>query len=539
MEIIDWILVALFLIALTTIGFVFSKRNRNIEDYFAAGRSMPGWLVALAATGTSISAGTFIGSPELGFNTNLTFLMSCVGAVVGGIFVAWLVLPKLYNAKTITIYGYIGDRFGETSKRYTSVMFLIGQLFTSGSRLFIASIAISVICFGGIDFQFIVYSIIILGIISTVYTMAGGIKGLIYIDSLQILLVVGTGIAALVFIFQSLDMNFTDIVSHLRNGMVKLPQQQAYGMGADGTMEGWASGNKLLFVDPSFDITVPYNLIGALFAYAIFKFAQFSTDHEFVQRQLTCKSVRKAGSSLVVSQLMAIPIVFIFLAIGLLLYVKYISDPLAGSITGFFSDARDVFPQYIKNCIPAGVKGIMIIGLLAAALSSFNSAINAMASSFVTDLYLPIRSQRGKAVSDNAEQISSSKNMSALMGALLTGFAILTAVMQQASGLNLVDFATGVMCFSYAGMLGVFITALYTKRGNTKSVIAALVTGLVVVLVMQPYIMNPLSEAVFGHKVVIAWPWWAPIGGIISLLVCLTGKPIKDETSKVDSAKNA
>ena len=82
---IDWIIIAFFLIALIAIGFVFSGRNRNIEDYFAAGRSMPGWLVALAATGTSISAGTFIGSPELGFNTNLTFIMSCFGAVVGGL----------------------------------------------------------------------------------------------------------------------------------------------------------------------------------------------------------------------------------------------------------------------------------------------------------------------------------------------------------------------------------------------------------------------------------------------------------------------
>ena len=122
MGIIDWIFIALFLIVLTSIGFFFSKKNRNVDDYFAAGRSMPGWLVALAATGTSISAGTFVGSPELGFNTNLTFIMSCVGAVIGGIFVAALVLPKLYRCNTITIYGYIGNRFGATAKKSTSLM---------------------------------------------------------------------------------------------------------------------------------------------------------------------------------------------------------------------------------------------------------------------------------------------------------------------------------------------------------------------------------------------------------------------------------
>jgi len=524
MVIIDWIIIIVFLLALISIGLVFSKKNKSIDDYFVAGRSMPGWLVALAATGTSISAGTFIGSPELGFNTNITFIMAGVGAIIGGIFVAWLVLPVLYNARTITIYGFIGERFGEIAERSTSVMFLLGQLFTSGSRLFIAAIAVSVICFGGIDFRFIVYSILILGIISTIYTMAGGIKGLIYIDSLQILLVAGTGVVALYLVFHSLGMDFSEIVGKLENGMVKLPQQPEYGMSVEGTMKGWERGNKLLLADPSLDFTRPYNIMGALIAYAVFKFAQFSTDQEFVQRQLTCKSVKKAGRSLVLSQILHIPIIVIFLSIGLGLYLKFSADPGIGATSGFFSDARDVFPQYIKTSVPTGLRGLMIVGLLAAALSSFNSAINSMASSFVTDLYLPICKQRGKEVRGNSNQMSSSKIMTVIMGCTLTGFAVLTAVMQQASGLNLVDFATGVMCFSYAGMLGVFITALYTKRGNTRSVIAALLVGLLVVLLLQPYILNPLSTAILGRRLVIAWPWWAPLGGTISTIVCLSGK---------------
>ena len=172
MTFIDWTIIAVFLIGLTLIGFLFSKSNRNLEDYFLGGRSMPTWLVAFAATGTSISAGTFVGSPELGFNTNLTYLMLCVGAILGGTLVALLVLPKLYNANTITIYGYLGDRFGDSAKNSSSVMFLVGQLFTSGSRLFIAAIAVSVILYGSIQFEFLMYSIIILGVVSTVYTMA-------------------------------------------------------------------------------------------------------------------------------------------------------------------------------------------------------------------------------------------------------------------------------------------------------------------------------------------------------------------------------
>jgi SSS family solute:Na+ symporter len=512
MGIIDWIIVGLFLCCLISLGFLFSHKNKNMEDYFLGGRSMPTWLVALAATGTSISAGTFVGSPELGFNTNLTYLMLCVGAIFGGLLVATLFLPKLYKANTITIYGYIGDRFGEISKRSTSAMFLLGQLFTSGSRLFIAAIAVSVILYGNIQFQFLMYSIIILGIISTIYTMAGGIKGLIYIDTLQILLVIGTGIVALLFVYFSLtpEFSFHDIISRLVDGQVKV----------NGV---WSAGSKVKIIDPSFRMDVPYNIFGALVGCTIFKMVQFSTDHEFVQRQLTCKSVKNAGTSLIYSQIMSLPIVLIFLSIGLLLWVKYsATDPVG--LNGFAKDARDIFPQYIKNNIPVGLRGLMIVGLLAAALSSFNSAINSMASSFTADLYLPIRKDHGKEISSAQEQMASSKKMAALMGAILTGFAIVTAVMQQKSGLNLVDFATGVMSFSYAGMGGVFVCALFTRRGNTRSVITALIVGLLVVLFMQPYILGPLSTSLLGHTVNIAWPWWTPIGGVISFLICYTGK---------------
>ena len=110
------------------------------------------------------------------------------------------------------------------------------------------------------------------------------------------------------------------------------------------------------------------------------------------------------------------------------------------------------------------------------------------------------------------------------MGAVLTAFAIFTAIMQEKSGLNLVDFATGVMSFSYAGMLGVFMCALFTDRGNTASVISALIVGILVVLLVQPYVLGPLTEQLLGERMLLAWPWWTPIGGLCSFLVCYMGK---------------
>ena len=523
MALIDWIIIVLFLSALVITGYAFSRRNKNIEDYFVAGRSMPGWLVAIAATGTSISAGTFVGSPELGFNTNLTYVLNLLGAIFGGCLVAAFILPRLYNAKTITIYGFIGQRFGEGAKKGTSIMFLLGQLFTSGSRLFIAAIAISVIVFGGIQFQFMVWSILILGLVSTLYTMLGGIKGLLYIDTFQTLLMIFTGIVGLVLIaFDLGGLSFSEVWHTLTaGGMVKSPAAAGVtpGLAADGSLSGWVSGSKVQVVDLALDFSKPYTVLGGMIGVAIFKIAQFTTDQEFVQRQLACKDVRKAGRSLVASQLLSLPTVLIFLSIGLLLWVKYIHDPSAdGALSqGFFSDARDVFPQYIKNHIPPGVRGLMITGLLAAALSSFNSAINSMASSFVADLWLPYKTKRGKALDNDAAQMNSSRWMAALMGVLLTAFAVLTCVMQQSSGLNLVDFATGVMCFAYVGMLGVFLTAIFSKRGNGRSVLAALIAGILIVIPLM------FQKELFGRNY-IAWTWWCPIGSIITTLICLSGQ---------------
>ena len=523
MTIFDWLIVALFLGTLMAIGYAFSRRNKDVEDYFVAGRSMPGWIVAIAATGTTISAGTFVGSPELGFNTDLTYVLNLLGSIVGGMVVAALIMPKLYKANTITIYGFIGDRFGEKSKRVNSAMFLLGQLFTSGSRLFIAAIAISVIVFGGIKFDFMVYSIIILGLVSTIYTMMGGIKGLLYIDTFQTLLLVGTGVVALIMVFCSLDMSVADIWATITDGgLTKIPGADAGGVTADGAIVGWQEGSKVKIFDFSINWASPYTVLGGMIGVAFFKVCQYTTDHEFVQRQLACNDVKQASRSLVWSQLISLPIVVVFLMIGVLLFAKYKTEFLAGGeLSQFFADARDIFPQYIKNHIPTGVRGLMITGLLAAALSSFNSAINAMASSFVTDLYLPIRAELGKEVKGDADQLSSSRKMVFLMGMLLTGFAIVTAVMQEASGLNLVDFATGVMCFAYAGMIGVFLTAIFTEnRGNYYTVVAAIVAGAAIITPLM------FQKQLFGTQY-IAWTWWAPIGGIISTAICLLGKTKK------------
>lgn len=509
MSIIDWTIVIIFFGGTTAIGFIFTRKNKTINDYFLGGRSMPAVLVSFSFVGASLSAGTFVGAPQIAYEGNLSYIMLSVGGIFGGLLSALILIPVLYKANTITIYGYLGQRFGAGAVTPASIIFLFGQLLASGSRLFIASIAVSVMLYNDILIPNLVISIIILGILATIYTTAGGIKALIYIDTIQIIIVLLTGLLSVFLILHTIPASISEIFDALKHS---------------------PEGNKVMIIDTEFSFQKPYNLMGALIAFVIFKFAQYGTDQEFVQRTLTCRSVKKASLSLIYAQFISLPIVLIFLTIGLLLYIFYSRPDIMGMVatSDVLSDSRQIFPQFIFSHLPSGLLGITMIGILAAALSSFNSAINAMTSSFVSDILLPMNN-RLKKKSSNASEMKKSRITMAFMGLILTSFAVITAYMQDAGGQTLVDFALGIMCFAYSGLLGVYLCAIFTKRGNVKSVIAALIAGVLTVLALQPFIFSVWTSFIFGHPVKLAWPWWIVFGGSISFLVCTIGKPYNKE----------
>jgi Na+/proline symporter len=190
-----------------------------------------------------------------------------------------------------------------------------------------------------------------------------------------------------------------------------------------------------------------------------------------------------------------------------------------------------VYPQFLLAHMPAGFAGLAIAGMFAAAQGSLDSAINAMASSAVADLYWPIRKKLGYAV-DASGHSKSPRIAVAIMGAALIGFAILSALRYDPSNRSLLDFALGVMMFAYTGMLAVFLTALLTTRGSTASVLGALATGVIVVTLLQ--------DEIFGRATGMRLPsfWWMPIGTTAAFLVCILGdsrekRPITSSDSAI------
>jgi Na+/proline symporter len=273
-------------------------------------------------------------------------------------------------------------------------------------------------------------------------------------------------------------------------------------------------GAKLTFIDASFDRTFgnPYNLWAVLLGLTLLNTAAYGADQDLTQRMLTCRSAARGGWSLILSYLIGWPVLALFMLAGLLLYVYYQRPDLMGDAAPAVSvgDGRQVFVAFILQEMPAGMRGLMMAGLFAAAMSSLDSALNAMASTTVSDFYRPRRYRRGHGDATPGRQVRVSRLAVVVWAVALAAFAVVCVFWQQHSGQKLIDFALSVMVFAYSGLLAVFLTVLFTRRGNALSAIAALVTGFAAVLAMQ------LCPIAFGWKMLAAT--------CLAFAICCLGK---------------
>ena len=505
MTLVDWLIVGGYFVLIIAIGAIASRGTDDEKGFFLGGRRMPAWAVAMSFAATTLSAATFIGGPEFAYKEDLTLLSYEIAKVLGALLVAFVFLPPLYRAGTTTVYGYLGQRISPVAATAASLMFLFGRLLASGARLFIAGTAFSLILYNNLEPNNLILAIIIFGVVGTLYTALGGIKAVIWTDTLQLIIVVGAVIGALVLLLQAIPLPTGDIVSLLAN---------------DG---------KTKLIDTSPDLTSGTTLWAAL-ALSIFFAAAFGADQDMAQRLLTCKTLKQSVCSLLGATAIALPITLLFMFTGLLLYVFYLRPDVMGDAgpAKAVSDARQVYPQYLLHELPMGLRGLAMAGLFAAAMSSLDSAINAMASSVMADLIDPLRRKLGLAKPDGSDASGGrlSRWVVVLMGMLLTKAAIVMVLLYDPDQDTLIPFALGVMAFAYAGLMGVFLCVLLTGRGSTWSVIAALISGLLFIALSRyaPLLIDLLSD---GRLVVPWWPafpYWMLLGTGLSMAVCALGR---------------
>ena len=275
-------------------------------------------------------------------------------------------------------------------------------------------------------------------------------------------------------------------------------------------------------MDTSFDVRDPlmltreFNLWAVLLGLSLLNMAALGTDQDLTQRMLTCRSTTRGSWSVILSQLLAWPVVALFLLLGLLLYVYYQRPDIMGAAGPAYQVgvSKRVFVDFILHEAPAGARGLMMAGIFAAAMSSLDSALNALASTTVADFYRPRARRRGD-LGDEQKQTRRELFVSRLAvgvwGVVIGAFACFCVWWHGRTEQPLVEFALNVMVFAYSGLLGVFLTALLTRRGNSTSAVAALLAGCVSVLVLRHY----------SH---LASGWLMLLATSLSVAVCCAGR---------------
>jgi len=457
---IDYAVLILYFCSLATVGYIFGRRERDTEDFFLGGRRVPWLAVAFSILATEASALTFIGVPADSFRADHAYLQFAFGSMLGRLGIAFLFMPAFYGGRVTTVYEYLFQRFGGGTRNTATLFFFVTRLLASGVRLFGASIAVSVVTGWPT-----IPCIVVMALVAMAYTGLGGIKAVIWTDVLQITVFMGGAILALVFL------------------LTKIPG------GWQGVTQVAGPLGKLRIFDLSLTFSNPRILLVGLINGCFGTFAALGADQDLAQRMLTTKKTREVQKSLILTGILDFPVVMIFLTIGSLLFVFYhfFPDPNIPAQTD------RIFPYFIVTQLPVGLRGLLIAGVLAAAMSSTDSALGALSSSAVVDVYKPYIKKKAT----EKHYLRVSRLFVVLFGAILVAIAIASRNVQQVLWLGL-----KIGSFTYGALLGIFLLGVLVKRGTNRGNIIAMFTSV------------PLTLTIFlleGH-LHISWPWIIVIG---------------------------
>ena len=482
LTLIDFLVVALYFGVVLAVGIWFGRKEETTEDFMLGGRRVP-WLAVLGSLiATEISAATFLATPGVGYGGNLNYLQFGIGSLLGRIFIALVFLKVFYALKVISIYEYLAHRFGGTSHRTAAVFFLVSRLMASGVRLMIASAGLHVIL--GLPFG---VALIGFTLICLLYTGFGGIKAVIATDCVQAFVFLGAGLAMLVVL--QISVGWGEILS--LGGEAGRLEVFNFVPDKGNLLTGW-------FLDPNvFALALLFGFVNTV--------AMQGADHDFTQRMLTCRDERQARRSVILSGIVALPVASLFLLIGVGLYAYYLNFP-DPSLPTQVVDGADVvmadkvFPHFISTALPMGLRGFLLCGVLAAAMSSLDSAMAALSSSVVIDLYKPW-------VKDHLSEekmVWLSRVMMVGVALALGAIALLLERLQAMTGGEFLWLAFQVSTVTYSGLLGIFILGILTPRGEDRWNLLAMLSGSLTTALLLACLKLGYFE--------LAWQWPMMIG---------------------------
>lgn len=483
MSVADILVVCAYAAAVLWVGLRSARGHASGADLLLGRRRLPVWAVLGSTVATELSAATFLGVPHAAYTGDWSYLQLAFGALIGKALLARSVLPLYHRLGVVTVYGFLELRYGPRAQRASAVAFLLGRLFASGSRLFIAALAFATIAGTSVE-----AAILACGVVAGLYTLAGGIRAVIWTDALQGVVLLAGALALLTTLGATAEGGLSAILEWGQNR----GRTQVFHLTPP---FAWHDARPFLV-----------GLVGGLFL----TLATHATDHDMVQRLLTTRDGRGAARALLGSALLNFPLTLLFLAIGTGL--AFHDATLAPAAV---PDPEQSLASFAVTELPSGLRGLLVAGLAAATMSSLDSAICAMSATWVVDVRPgPANAQAARA------RRASFVTAAALMGAAVA-MAAYHRALAEASGPNappsLVELALSSMTIVYGGLLGVFAVGLLSRRprGDRGAPVGLLLGGLVGgLLFLHPLLLG---------RTVLAWPFWIPLGAAVSAGVTAWG----------------
>lgn len=441
----DTLTLLIYLGGMVAMGLYFSRRNTSTEEYFVGGRSFAGWVIGLSLVGTSISSITFLAYPGDAFKTAWLRYIPNFMLPVGVFIAAYVFLPFFRRGKITSAYEYLEGRFGPSVRVYGCVAFIVGQLVRVSIILYLISLVVHEIT--GLDAT---VCIVIGGVFVALYTIMGGIDAVIWTDVIQTVVLVLGGLVCIGV-----------IMSKLPGGLGQIFSVAA----ADGKFAfAELVGGKLRPVSWGLSLqhkTGTMMLILGLTAWL----TEYSANQNIIQRYCASKSPREARKAMFVCAFSSVPIWAFFMFLGTSLYVffKVFPRPEAVEMLTGTRKAEEVLPFFIINYLPPGIAGLVIAAALAAAMSSLDSSINAIATCGITDIYrrLFVRDRDDRHYLRVAWAIASGAAVFMIGGAI---------VLANTETKTIQDTATIIGSLLGGGLLGMYLLGFLTKRGDARAV---------------------------------------------------------------------
>lgn len=484
----DLLIIAAYLIAMVWVGYYFSRKNRNAEQFTKASGKIPGWAVGLSIYATFLSSNTFLGVPGKAFGGNWNAFVFSLSMPFAAFFASRFFVPFYRRTGEVSAYTHLEHRFGPWARTYTVVCFLLTQLARMGSIFF--GMALSLQALLGVSMSVIM---IVMGICIILYTVLGGMEAVIWTEVVQGII---KTLGALLILYL--------IIREIPGG-------------AAGVVDIATRDEKFSLGTFAPDFTVSGFWVVMFYGFFI-NLNNFGIDQNYVQRYHTAASAKQASSSVWLCVFLYVPASLLFFIIGTCLYAYYAQQPelldtvrmqaaserfgnlstqeLTGIAAGMQpSDYGDkVLPHFMVTKVPTGLVGLIVSAILSAAMSTISSGMNASATVFTVDIY----KRYFRKNLENRKQLAVLQVSTFVFGVLglFTGIAMIGSK-------SLLDIWWELSGIFAGGMLGLFLLGIISRRTQSHEAFTATLLGIMVILWMSlsyflpaeyEYLRNPLHK---------------------------------------------